>query len=169
MADILSQPSVLVERLLEVSPSPAGRGWPEGPGEGRMGDKSRFSSPNLDRSRELRRKQTQAERCVWYVLRDRKTLGLKFRRQVPIEDFIVDFYCDELKLVVELDGDVHNWPARMARDKRRDERLVKLGYKVLRISNGLATKDPGALREMIRSLRPSPGASRHPLPEGEGL
>ena len=134
-----------------------------------MGDKSRFSSPNLDRSRELRRKQTKAERCAWCVLRDRRTLGLKFRRQVPIDDFIVDFYCDELNLVVELDGDVHNWPSREARDRKRDEKLFKLGYKVLRISNGLAMKDPDALREMVRSLRPSPGASRHPLPGGEGL
>jgi very-short-patch-repair endonuclease len=133
-----------------------------------MPDKSRFSSPNLGRSRELRRKQTKAECFAWYVLRDRRTLGFKFRRQVPTDEFIVDFYCDELRLVIEIDGDVHGKAGQHVRDMMRDERLAELGYTVLRIPNGMAINDPDSLREMIRSLRRSPGASRHPLPEGEG-
>src|SRR5262249_255527 len=88
------------------SPSPAGRGWRANgaAGEGHMQDKSRFSSSLKKRSRELRQAQTIAELHVWHVLRDRRTLGLKVRRQVPVEDFIVDFYCDELRLILELDG-----------------------------------------------------------------
>ena len=134
-----------------------------------MRDKSRFSSPNLNRSRGLRRDQTKAERLTWGILRDRQTHGLKFRRQVPIDDYIVDFYCDEMRIIVELDGDVHETPEQKARNDRRDKRLREIGYTVIRIPNALAINDPDRLRKMVRSLRPSPGASRHPLPEGEGL
>src|SRR5207253_9781033 len=91
----------------ERCPSPTGRGCREAAGEGRMRDKSRFSSPNLNRSKELRREQTKTERLTWCILRDRQTHGLKFRRQVPIAAYIVDFYCDEMRIIVELDGDVH--------------------------------------------------------------
>ena len=51
---------------------------------------------------------TIAEKHAWYLLRDRRTLGLKFRRQVPIDDFIVDFYCASEGIVIELEGDVHD-------------------------------------------------------------
>ena len=138
-------------------------------GEGHMGDKSRFSSLWKQRSRELRQNQTIAEQHAWYLLRDRQTLGLKFRRQVPIEDFIVDFYCDELNLVVEIDGDVHDQDAQSNRDKSRDQRLCSLGYRVLRFPNAIIINDPDVLIKTIRGLRPSPGALRRPLPGGEGL
>jgi very-short-patch-repair endonuclease len=133
-----------------------------------MGDKSRFQV-RLERSRELRREQTKAERLTWGILPDRQTHGLKFWRQVPIDDYIVDFYCDEMRIIVELDGDVHEKPGQKVRDERRDKRLAELGYTLIRIPNGLAINDPDRLRDMVRSLRPSPGASHVPLPEGEGL
>jgi very-short-patch-repair endonuclease len=78
---------------------------------------------------------------------------------VPIEDFIVDFYCDELKLIVEIDGDVHDKTVQQSRDKKRDDRLGELGYTVLRFSNAIVINDPDVLIESIRSLRPSPGAA----------
>ena len=138
-----------------------------------MRDKSRFSSPNLNRSRELRRDQTKAERLTWGILRDRQTHGLKFRRQVPIDDYIVDFYCDEMRIIVELDGDVHERPEQKLRDEKRDKRLRDLGYTILRIPNGLAINDPDRLRDMVRSLRRSPGAASNNGPtlshRGEGL
>ena len=134
-----------------------------------MTDRSRFSSPNLNRSREMRRDQTKAERLTWGILRDRQTHGLKFRRQVPIDEYIVDFYCDEMRIIMELDGDVHETPEQRAKDDRRGKRLRELGFTILRIPNGLAINDPDRLREMVRSLRPSPDASRVPLPKGEGL
>ena len=84
-----------------------------------MSDGSRFSSALKERSREMRRPQTIVEKHAWHLLRDRRTLGLKFRRQVPIDDFIVDFYCDELKLIIEIDGDVHEREVKAGRDKVR--------------------------------------------------
>src|SRR2546426_6925925 len=102
-----------------------------------MSDGSGFSSPLKERSRELRRLQTIAEKHAWYLLRDRRVMGLKFRRQVPIEDFIVDFYCDELKLIVEIDGDVHKREMKSGRDKVRDEKLKKLGYRILQLHNSV--------------------------------
>jgi very-short-patch-repair endonuclease len=137
-----------------------------------MGDKSRFSSPFKGRARELRRVQTLAEKHAWHVLLDRRTIGLKFRRQVPIDAFIVDFYCDELRLVIEIDGDVHDKTVSVQRDAKRDERLKELGYTVLRFPNAIVINDPDVLVESIRILRPSPGAtarglSRRPLPGGE--
>ena len=115
----------------------------------------------------MRHSSTLAEKHTWHILRDRRTLGLKFRRQVPIDDFIVDFYCDELKLVIELDGDVHDRPRQKERDEGKDRKLMKLGYQILRFRNDLAINNPDALLEIVRSLRPSPGAARRPLPGGE--
>ena len=134
-----------------------------------MGDKSRFSSPLKNRARELRQGITLAEQHVWELVRNRRVLGLKFRRQVPIDGFIVDFYCDELKLVVEVDGDVHGTLGQLKWDESRDAKLVKLGYRILRIPNDKAINDPDALLDMVRSLRPSLGApeARRPLPWGE--
>jgi very-short-patch-repair endonuclease len=74
-----------------------------------------------------------------------------------------------MQITVELDGDVHETLGQKARDDRRDKRLRGLGYTLIRIPNGLAINDPERLRELVRSFRPSPGASRVPLPEGEGL
>jgi type I restriction enzyme R subunit len=61
----------------------------------------------LQRARELRQPQTPAEEKLWYWLRDSQLEGMKFRRQHPIGRFIVDFYCAEKKLVIEVDGDTH--------------------------------------------------------------
>ena len=117
-----------------------------------MSDGSGFSSPLKERSRELRRLQTIAEKHAWYLLRDRRTLGLKFRRHVPIEDFIVDFYRDELKLIVEIDGDVHEREVKAGRDQTRDEKLHKLGYTILRFHNSVILNDPAVRIENIRIL-----------------
>jgi very-short-patch-repair endonuclease len=59
---------------------------------------------NTEPARRLRRNQTDAERLLWFRLRDRRLEGLKFKRQVPIERFVVDFFCADAKLIVELDG-----------------------------------------------------------------
>ena len=61
----------------------------------------------------MRRADGLAEKLAWVLLRDRRMLGLKFRRQVPIENFIVDFYCHELRLIIELDGGVHDQPKQL--------------------------------------------------------
>jgi uroporphyrinogen-III synthase len=78
---------------------------------------------------------TKEERIVWRWLRDRRLEGIKFRRQHPILNYIADFYCAELKLIVEIDGSGHETPAQDAYDVRRDIELSKLGIDVIRIRN----------------------------------
>jgi uroporphyrinogen-III synthase len=122
-----------------------------------------------DRARQMRKEDTKAEAAAWELLRNRRTLGLKFRRQVPIDRYIVDFYCPEIRLIVELDGGVHDQPEQVKWDEIRDRRLLKLGYKILRVPNEDVLTDPEWFPERIRFLHPSPGAARHPLPSGEGF
>lgn len=85
------------------------------------------------RARQLRKMMTKAERILWSALSGRKCGGRKFRRQHPIEPYIVDFYCAEANLVVEIDGDSHE--GRQDYDRRRDEFLEGLGLTILRVSN----------------------------------
>ena len=128
----------------------------------------KFKSKELsDRARQMRHEDTQAESAAWELLRDRRTLGLKFRRQVPIDRYIVDFYCPEIRVIIEIDGGVHDQPGQAKWDEERNNRLLDLGYKLLHIHNDDVLEDPEWFTERIRSLHPSPGASRHPLPSGE--
>jgi very-short-patch-repair endonuclease len=84
-------------------------------------------------ARELRKNSTIAERKLWYRLRSRNFMELKFRRQEPIGNYIVDFVCYEKKLIVELDGGQHNEFSE--KDIPRTKALEKEGYKVLRFWN----------------------------------
>jgi very-short-patch-repair endonuclease len=123
----------------------------------------------VDRARQMRRDKTRAEERAWTQLKDRRTLGLKFHRQVPIDRYIVDFYCHEIRVIVEIDGGVHDRPGQAEWDAKKNRRLEELGYKVLRITNEEVLNHLDCLFETIHALYPSPGASRHPLPLGEGL
>jgi very-short-patch-repair endonuclease len=87
----------------------------------------------LARARELRQPQTPAEAKLWQRLRNRQIGGHKFRRQHPIDRFIVDFYCDERKLVIEIDGDSHT--DQVEYDALRTEWLNRHGYRVVRFTN----------------------------------
>ncbi len=99
------------------------------------------------------------------------TLSLWERSAAAIEDFIVDFYCDELKLIVEIDGDVHEREVKAGRDQTRDEKLHKLGYTILRFHNSVILNDPAVRIENIRILvtltRRAEGAP--PSSRGRGL
>ncbi len=83
----------------------------------------------------LRRDMTLAERILWKRLSDRKNFNVKFRRQHPINIFIVDFYCHEFKLVIEVDGEVHISKESMEYDLNRTAVPYKFGIKVIRFSN----------------------------------
>ncbi len=85
-----------------------------------------------NRRTKLRRNQTKAEQVLWYELRA-KRLGYKFRRQFQIGKYIVDFYCHELKLVIELDGPIHEY--QQSYDTKRQTWLENQGYKVIRYLN----------------------------------
>jgi very-short-patch-repair endonuclease len=84
-------------------------------------------------ARRLRRDQTDAERRLWFQLRDRRLRGWKFKRQVPIDRFVVDFLCTERKLIIELDGGQHDLDRE--RDGERTRALESIGYLVLRFWN----------------------------------
>jgi very-short-patch-repair endonuclease len=127
------------------------------------------------RARALRRELTIAEARFWDMVRDRRFDGLKFRREAPVAGFVVDFFCAELKLVVELDGGVHR--LREAEDGLRDERLTAAGCTVLRSGNEAFLSNPNALLTAIRRqaarVRPASPSSdrlRRPPspPRGEG-
>ena len=102
----------------------------------------------------MRRSPTFAEQKMWGLLRKRRLLDLKFRRQVPIGPYIADFASYELKLIVELDGSQH---AEDAGDSKRDADLARRGFKVLRVWNNDVLARPGAVIEAIlAALEESP-------------
>ena len=75
------------------------------------------------------------------MLRNRR-LGVKFHRQCPIENWIVDFYCFEQRLAIELDGGVHSQPTQMRKDAAKEDYFRRLGIRLLRIPNGVVLEDP---------------------------
>ncbi|GAB3202165.1 DUF559 domain-containing protein [Pontibacter aydingkolensis] len=88
-----------------------------------------------DNRRELRRNLTPAEAELWKYLNDSQLEGRKFRRQHSIGNFILDFYCPSERLAIELDGQVHEHSVAEQADMVRDQKLYKLGIKVLRFEN----------------------------------
>ncbi|MCX8086712.1 MAG: DUF559 domain-containing protein, partial [Rhodocyclaceae bacterium] len=145
-------------------PSPSGRG---GGGEGK---KLKLPSDLRDFARSLRQRMTDAEALLWRLLRGRQLAGVKFRRQHPFPPYVLDFYCHEHKLVVEIDGGQHNEDAGRRHDTRRDAFLAEHGLRVLRFWNHDVLQQTEAVLEAIfqaiveqRSPSPPP-----PLPGGEG-
>ena len=113
-------------------------------------------------ARALRERSTRAERTVWNWLRNRTLFGLKFRRQHPVDRYILDFYCPELQLCIELDGGVHNEFAVAMHDAQRDNDLAKLGITVVRIENHFVFEQPTAtwdflVGEVVKVLRERTG------------
>ena len=113
---------------------------------------SRKMTTPKQRARELRRDSTKAETPLWAQLRDRRLNGCKFRRQHPIGPFFADFACIEHRLVVELDGESHDWTYE--RDAARERSLARDGYRVLRIPNeeGRTNLD-GVVQTILNALR----------------
>ncbi len=83
----------------------------------------------------LRKNMTLAEKILWKKLRDRKIFDVKFRKQHPVWIFIVDFYCHEYKLVIEVDGDIHDEDEVNEYDLGRTAELNKFGLEVIRFTN----------------------------------
>src|SRR5258707_1216316 len=114
-------------------------------------------------ARRLRRNQTDAERVMWFRLRDRRLAGWKFKRQVPIDRFFVDFFCADGKLIVEIDGGQHD--QRKEHDRSRTEILEAMGYLVLRFWNNDVMRNTegvlGVILDTLNQLRPEPP---HPNP-----
>src|SRR6476469_2038943 len=85
-----------------------------------------------DRAREFRRAPTLAERVLWQELRGRRLAGLRFRRQQIIDGYVVDFYCHEAGLVVEVDGPIHD--TQREQDAVRDEYIIANDLRILRVT-----------------------------------
>ena len=97
---------------------------------------------------EFRKKPTGPERTAWELLRGRRCLGLKFRRQEAVEIFVLDFYCSSLLLGVEIDGPTHRYDGAAERDAERDNAIRAQGIEVVRISADRVTMS--ALEDAIR-------------------
>jgi len=105
-------------------------------------------NPSRDNARKLRQTTTSPEELLWSVLRGRRLDDHKFRRQQPIDPFIADFACLAIKLVVELDGDYHDYVVEA--DLRRQAFLETEGFSVIRFSNQDVLNDLPAVVEGIR-------------------
>ncbi len=97
----------------------------------------------------LRKNSTAAEATLWKTLRNKQVGGYKFRRQQSIEKFIVDFFCYEIMLAIELDGQFHADFNSIAWDKERDKKLAKLGITVLRYENRWVYEYPEVIKQDI--------------------
>jgi methionyl-tRNA synthetase len=154
-----------VDALLAPStPLPAG----EGPGV-RAGAASGNGAPHkpplpadlIERARALRQSSTDAEQLMWLLLRDRALADAEFRRQHPIETpsgrFVLDFYCHEHRLVVELDGGQHAQPVDQAKDQARAQALSAMGILVLRFwNNDVLSQTTSVLEAVWQALTPNP-------------
>ncbi len=112
--------------------------------------RDRVAASLTSRARALRHTDTLAEKLAWRILRNRQLLGHKFRRQLPLDNAIVDFCCLSLKLVIELDGAGHAYESQVKRDRQRDRQLEQRGYRVLRFPNGIVLKAPEEFMQKIR-------------------
>jgi len=100
-------------------------------------------------ARNLRKQDTWAEKLVWSWLRDRRFSAYKFRRQHTFGEYILDFFCVEAFLDIELDGSQHGFPEQRKKDENRDAWLAKAGVKVLRFWNSRLRRDKEFIRATI--------------------
>jgi len=117
-------------------------------GEGALEHTDMPHIKNVDKARDLRKNQTEAESLLWYHIRNKRFQGFKFRRQLPIGNYIVDFVCESVKVIIELDGSQHMDTELY--DNKRTQYLSSLGYKVLRYWNNELLSQTDSVLESIR-------------------
>ena len=105
-----------------------------------------------NRAKQLRQAMTRAETLLWRHLKADRIDGLGFRRQVPIRNYIADFICMSAKIVVELDGDSHDFEERQNADQTRDAFFVSEGFHVLRFTNEQVMSNLEGVVETIRQV-----------------
>ena len=145
--------------------------------ESRPWSREKISDSLLENSRALRKQSTPAEELLWSKLRNRKLNNLKFRRQQPMEGFILDFYCDQAKLGIELDGGIHLLRELAEYDEQRTAFLNEFGIEIIRFSNNSVMEN---IHEVLKEIRdvvskrlaavpsPRPRSSDTPLPGERG-
>jgi very-short-patch-repair endonuclease len=159
------------EQALTLNPSPPGEGLekptpssfhpsPEGEGPGVRAE-SRYhelaSKMMIQIVRDLRQRETPAEDILWECLRDRRLAGLKFRRQHAIANttYVADFFCYEARLVIELDGLIHD--LQVDEDIKRQQEIEALEYRVIRFKNNqISTNLEGTLMDILRAVHADP-------------
>ncbi len=124
-------------------------------------------------AKNLRQDATVPEKIMWDILRNRRFKNLKFRRQHVINGYILDFYCHEICLAIEIDGNVHNDPDQAVYDRERQTSLGKWGITFLRIKNNVViNRRPQAIRQLedvtAGLMRPAGSLSRAAAGEGQG-
>ena len=115
-------------------------------------------------ARTLRKCATPTEKTMWHWLRHRYLVGYKFRRQHPMGRYILDFYCTELKLCIELDGRTHNTDHGAIHDEERTRRLSEMGVTVLRFWNDDVRKQPAGCWEAIVEVVEKLATTRKSIP-----
>ena len=114
-------------------------------------------------ARDLRHQESWGERLMWSWLRDHRFAAYKFRRQHPIAPHFLDFFCNEAKLNIEVDGFQHGTPDHQAADAQRDAFLESQGIKVLRFWSSRLRKEKESIRDTI--WRVLQERAPHPLPD----
>ncbi len=129
-------------------PSPFGRG---------LGEGYQYNPQHLlEFAKDLRKNSTDAEHILWSILRNRQLYGLKFRRQHPIDPYIVDFFSHEAGIIIEIDGGQHNEDANRHKDEQRTRFLEEKGYTVLRFWNNEIFKNlEGVIETVLNALTPT--------------
>lgn len=120
----------------------------------------------IARAKNLRKDSTTPEQILWYYLRDRRFENFKFRRQVPIENYIADFVCYEKRLIIELDGSGHLQDKTIAYDKKREDFLISQNFEILRFyNNDIFDNIENVLESIYQKISNPP--HHNPLPPGE--
>ena len=118
-------------------------------------------------ARKLRTNQTSGEQTLWRALRRKQLEAFRFRRQVPLHGYIVDFVCLEARLVIEVDGATHSTDDELQRDRLREAALFESGYSILRFTSDDIDRNLDGVVETIgmklRDLRPRDDLSGHTL------
>jgi very-short-patch-repair endonuclease len=118
---------------------------------------------DIARARQLRKKETWAEKLMWRWLRDRRFTGYKFRRQHPAGIYCLDFFCEEARLAIESDGFGHGHAEQERHDAEREAFLASRGIKVLRFWNSSLRRNAQSIRDTI--FRDLQERAPHPLPD----
>jgi very-short-patch-repair endonuclease len=113
------------------------------------------SERQRSRAKQLRQTMTRAETLLWRYLKASRIDGLGFRRQVPVQNYVADFICFSVKLIVELDGESHDFEERQKADQRRDAFFASEGFYVLRFTNDQVMSNLEGVVEVIRQTASS--------------
>jgi very-short-patch-repair endonuclease len=129
-----------------------------------------MQNTNIQRCRNLRKNQTDAEKKLWSVIRNRQISGVKFRRQFPVGRYIVDFYCPQYRIGIEADGGHHYAERGRKRDEVRTQVLNELDVELIRFSDHDILTNIDAVFEVIQKnieMRKIDSPHLNPLPKGE--